>query len=236
MLGAPGAGDDAHVIGGIGVSFDYSRREVLQRVAGAANRALNSYDREAESRALAGSLQGAVAQTAVASASAVGLGVGLAVLVGTAAADFTGILAGALLLGLGLGILPYRRRRAKSQFDARTRELSEALSNTLRDQFKRELEASSQRLHEALAPYTRFVRIESERVGQVRATLDRLRTETAALRRRVESGHLTKSLPAAQPTAEPKSLPETTPTAPALDEPAVATVPVQTAQSGRQGA
>jgi hypothetical protein len=233
ILGAPDAGDDAHVIGGIGVSFDYSRREVLQRVAGAANRALSSYDREEEARALAGSLQGAVAQTAVAGASAVGLGVGLAVLVGTAAADFTGILAGALLLGLGLGILPYRRRRAKAQFDGRTRELSEALSNTLRDQFKRELEASSQRLHEALAPYTRFVRIESERVGQVRATLDRLRTETTELRRRVESGHLTKSLPAAQPAAEPKSLPEPSATTPALDEPAVATVPVQTAQAGK---
>jgi small GTP-binding protein len=187
VLGTPGTGDDAHVIGGIGVSFDYSRREVLQRVAGAANRAMSSYDREEEARALAGSLQGAVAQTAMAGAGAVGLGVGLAVLVGTAAADFTGIAAGLLLAGLGLGILPYRRRRAKSQFDDRTRELSEALSTTLRDQFKRELEAASQRLHEALAPYTRFVRIESERVGEVRATLERLREETSALRRKVES-------------------------------------------------
>ena len=223
VLGTPGAGEDAHVIGGIGVSFDYSRREVLQRVAGAANRALNSYDREAESRALAGSLQGAVAQTAVAGASAVGLGVGLAVLVGTAAADFTGILAGVLLLGLGLGILPYRRRRAKAQFDTRTRELGEALSNTLRDQFKRELAASTQRLHEALAPYTRFVRIESERVGEVRGTLERLRAETSTLRRRVESG---QALPMpAKPTAAIQ---------PAVTAPTVPMVPVTTGERANQ--
>jgi small GTP-binding protein len=239
VLGAPGAGDDAHVIGGIGVSFDYSRREVLQRVAGAAKRALSSYDREEEARALAGSLQGAVAQTAVAGVSAVGLGVGLAVLVGTAAADFTGILAGALLLGLGLGILPYRRRRAKAQFDDRTRELSEALSNTLRDQFKREMEAATQRLHEALAPYTRFVRIESERVGEVRATLERLRTETSALRRRVETGHPAKQTPAA-PVAPAAEQPARRPAAKtpkkleAPEPPAVATVPVKTAETASQ--
>jgi GTP-binding protein EngB required for normal cell division len=233
VLGTPGAGEDAHVIGGIGVSFDYSRREVLQRVAGAANRALSSYNRDAESRALAGSLQGAVAQTAVASASAVGLGVGLAVLVGTAAADFTGILAGALLLGLGLGILPYRRRRAKAQFDARTRALSEALSTTLRDQFTRELEASSQRLREALAPYTRFVRVESERVGEVRATLERLREETNTLRRKVESGQR-PPMPA-KPTATVKPIKPFAPSAlPAPTVSAVPMVPVTTAEPANQ--
>ncbi|HET8906198.1 MAG TPA: dynamin family protein, partial [Ktedonobacterales bacterium] len=233
VLGTPGAGDDAHVIGGVGVSFDYSRREVLQRVAGAANRAMSSYDREEEARTLAGSLQGAVAQTAVAGASAIGLGVGLAVLVGTAAADFTGIAAGILLAGLGLGILPYRRRRAKAQFDDRTRALSETLSNTLRDQFTRELEASSQRLHEALAPYTRFVRIESERVGEVRTTLSRLREETSALRRRVETtkpGQVAQSVqPARAATLPPTPAEPRTPTVPM-----VPMVPVKTAEPASQ--
>jgi GTP-binding protein EngB required for normal cell division len=232
VLGTPGAGDDAHVIGGVGVSFDYSRREVLQRVAGAANRAMSSYDREEEARTLAGSLQGAVAQTAVAGASAIGLGVGLAVLVGTAAADFTGIAAGILLAGLGLGILPYRRRRAKAQFDDRTRALSETLSNTLRDQFTRELEASSQRLHEALAPYTRFVRIESERVGEVRTTLSRLREETSALRRRVETtkpGQVSQSVQPARAATPPTPAEPRTPTVPM-----VPMVPVKTAEPASQ--
>ncbi len=187
-LGTPGAGGDEHVIGGIGAGFDYNRRSVLQRVSTAANRALSSYDQELESKQLATSLQGAVATTAVAEAGAVGLGIGVAVLVGTAAADFTGILAGLVLASLGLGILPLRKRRAKDRFDARTRELSEALSNTLRDQFNREMEAATQRLREALAPYTRFVRVETERVAEVRTTLERLRDETAAMRNRVESG------------------------------------------------
>ena len=48
-----------------------------------------------------------------------------------------------VLAGLGLGILPYRRRRAKAQFDERARELGEQLAATLREQFERELEVGS---------------------------------------------------------------------------------------------
>ena len=48
------------------------------------------------------------------------------------------------------------------------------------------MEAATQRLHEALAPYTRFVRVEAERVAEVRTTLERLRDETTAMRKHVE--------------------------------------------------
>ena len=102
--------------------------------------------------------------------------------------------------------------------------------------------ASSQRLREALAPYTRFVRVESERVGEVRATLERLRTETGALRRRVETGHPTKQTPAAPaaPVAPAVEQPARRPAAKtpkkleAPEPPAVATVPVKTAEPASQ--
>jgi hypothetical protein len=118
----------------------------------------------------------------------VGLGVGIAVLIGTTAADITGITAGLALVGLGLGVIPYHRSRAKKRFDARTRELSETLSRTLREQFKREIASGKQRLEESLAPYTRFVRIESERVTQVKETLESLRAQTRDLRQLIDGG------------------------------------------------
>jgi small GTP-binding protein len=206
VLGAPGTGGEEHVIGGIGASFDFNRRSILQRVAAAADRAVRSYDRETETRKLAASLQGAVAQTAIAGAGAVGLGVGVAIIVGTAAADFTGITAAVVLAGLGLGILPYRRRRAKAQFDERARDLGEQLAATLREQFERELEVGSERLRETLAPYTRFVRIERERVAQTRATLDRIQAEADALRQRIE-GHAPAPAPAQIPAPTPDQQP-----------------------------
>jgi small GTP-binding protein len=185
-LGAPGGGDEEHVIGGIGAGFDFNRRSVLQRVATASERAVRSYDREEEASQLASSLRGAVVATAGAGAVAVGLGVGTAIVIGTAAADITGITAAVVIATLGLGLLPLQRHRAKTQFDERTRKLSDQLTKTLREQFERELEAASQRLREALAPYTRFVRIERERVAETRATLDRLAGDTDALRQRIE--------------------------------------------------
>ena len=185
-LGDAGAASDERVIGSVGVAFDLNRRAVLQRVAVAADSAVRGYDREAEAQRLAGSLRGAVAQTAAAGVGAVGLGVGVTVLIGTAAADFTGILMALVLASLGLGILPYRRRRAKAQFYAGASRLAARLSATLQEQFDRELETSVNHLREALAPYTRFVRVERERVATIRATLTEIQAQAEELRQRIE--------------------------------------------------
>lgn len=203
-LGVPGGADEDHVIGAVGAGFDFSRRSVLQRVATASERAVRSYDRDEDASQLAGTLRGAVVATAGAGAVAVGLGLGTAVAIGTAAADITGITAALVIAGLGLGLLPLQRHRAKTHFDARSGKLKDQLTSTLRDQFERELEAASQRLREALAPYTRFVRVERERVATTHAALDRLATETDALRQRIErqgSGSPTAHA-ARQPTEE----------------------------------
>ncbi|HST88138.1 MAG TPA: hypothetical protein VLJ14_07150, partial [Ktedonobacterales bacterium] len=199
---------------GIGAGFDFNRRSVLQRVATASERAVRAYDREEEASQLASSLRGAVVATAGAGAVAVGLGVGTAIVIGTAAADITGITAAVVIATLGLGLLPLQRHRAKTQFDERTRKLSDQLTTTLREQFERELEAAAQRLREALAPYTRFVRIERERVTETRATLDRLAGETDALRQRIERQ---PRAPRTDPAASASALP--TPDAPPTPAP-----------------
>ena len=41
-------------------------------------------------------------------------------------------------------------------------------------------------MEESLAPYTRFVRLESERVAQVKELLERLRAQTRDLRQRID--------------------------------------------------
>jgi small GTP-binding protein len=186
IVGAPGS-EDEQVVGAIGATFDYSRRTVLRRVSHAAEHDLATYDRDAEAAQLSAGLQGAVAQTAVAGAGAIGLGVGLAVLVGTAAADFTGVVAGIVLASLGLGILPLHRRRARAQFDARIEELRGRLETTLRDQFRKEFDGGELRLQEALAPYTRFVRVERERVEEIFTALEQLQGDLETLRHQIES-------------------------------------------------
>ena len=110
-------------------------------------------------------MRDAVTQTAIAEAGAVGLGTAIAVIVGTAAADVTGVLAASVIGGLGLFIIPRRRRRATEDFLKKTEALRERLTAALTDQFHRELERSRERITDAIGPYRRFVREEYDRLA-----------------------------------------------------------------------
>jgi hypothetical protein len=91
-----------------------------------------------------------------------------------------------VLAGVGLWLLPRKRRQAKAEFRARTEELRGRLLTALRDEFQRELERSIQRIRDALAPYDRFVRGERERTDAFVTSLRGELAEVAALRTRID--------------------------------------------------
>lgn len=174
-----------HLIGSIDTTFDLNRRELLQSVARQARQVVESYDRDAEAASLAEEMRSAVAQTALASVGAVSLGTLIAVLVGTLAADVTGVLAAVTLGGLGLFIIPMRKRRAQAQFHERIEELRQRLRTAMTEQFEAELSRALAALRDAIAPYTRFVRAEHEKIDGIHSRLATLRDEAATLRGRV---------------------------------------------------
>ena len=83
-------------------------------------------------------MRGAVTQATLLEAGAVGLGAVSMALVGSVAADVTGLFAASVLAGVGLWLLPRKRSQAKSEFRARTEELRGRLLTALRDEFQRE--------------------------------------------------------------------------------------------------
>jgi small GTP-binding protein len=173
---------EEHLIGEVGGGFEYNRNQVLQSVGEKAGRVVQSYNREHEAQEIALSIQGAVAQTAVAEVGALGLGAAVAALATTAAMDVTGLLAASAVAGLGLFIIPNRRRKARAEFRGRTEALRRRLSEVMRRQFETELDRSTERIREAIAPYTRFVRTEYARMTEAQAELDAIIRETEALR------------------------------------------------------
>ena len=177
---------DEEMVGSIGRQFDYNRRVLLQSVARTAASVVNTYDRQAEATELAQDLRGAVAQAALAGAGGVGLGAAIVALVGTAAADVTGILAGIALLGLGLYIIPARRSRAKQSFDAKMQELRLRLHSTMEEQFSKELNSALNRVQDAIAPYTRFVRAEQKKAATLQEQMTHLDNEVQTLKNEVE--------------------------------------------------
>ncbi|MFL5461768.1 MAG: dynamin family protein, partial [Gemmatimonadales bacterium] len=80
------------MIGDVGPSFGYNRQALLDSIGRVSREVVGSYNRDAESRAIANEIQGAFATTALAEAGALGLGTIVVTVVTGAAADLTGIL------------------------------------------------------------------------------------------------------------------------------------------------
>jgi hypothetical protein len=178
-------GREDHMLGRVGRQFEYNRAELLQSVGLQARRVVESYDRERESFELAEEIRSAVTQTAgAAGVAAVGALVALATQV--AWIDATGITAAVVLGGLAVFLLPLKQRQAKAQFNEKIANLRDQLSKAMTSQFEVELGHSLERVHEAIAPYTRFVQSEQAKVRQADTELTRLDESFAALRRRIE--------------------------------------------------
>ncbi|MEA2598131.1 MAG: hypothetical protein QOF01_4600, partial [Thermomicrobiales bacterium] len=130
-------------------------------------------------------VRSAVAQVAVAEAGAVGLGALVVAAASTVAVDVTGILAASLVAGLGLFILPRKRRQSRSEFRRRSEELEQRLIAVMSEQFEHELARSVRRIEDAIAPYTRFVRDQRAKLTQIDTDLTGVRNDLRALRHRV---------------------------------------------------
>jgi hypothetical protein len=173
--------------GPLAAELEGQRARLLETVGREARSTVDEYDREAEAARLAESVRSAVAGAALLGAGAVGLGTAVSLLASSTAADVTGLMAAGSMAVLGLFVIPARRARAKSELRARIEKLRARLMQALGGQFEREIERSGQRIREAIAPYTRFVRAERDRLEGLRRALGEHAGALEALARRVES-------------------------------------------------
>lgn len=193
------------LIGEVGSQFRYDRRSMLDSVSRRAQEEVDRYDMDAHARDLSLSVRNAVAGVAVAEAGAVGLGALVVAAASTAVVDVTGILAASVVAGLGLVILPARRRKAKQEFHKRSEELQQRLTQVMHEQFEHELSRSIARIEDAIAPYTRFVRASQAKLEQLDTDLGGIRNELRALRREIGGEDIAATTAPAQLPAGPVS-------------------------------
>jgi small GTP-binding protein len=172
------------MIGDVGSSFNYNRQALLDSIGRVSREVVGSYNREEESRTIANEIQGTFATTALAQAGAIGLGTLVVTLVSSAAADVTGILLATALAVGGFYVIPRRRRQAKLDFERRINQLRTHLKDVLTRQVHLELEQSTARINEAIAPYRRFVQSQQQQLNEARGEL--VATEDALLRLRAD--------------------------------------------------
>lgn len=175
------------IVGQVGGGFEYDRDRLLATVGRTAQQTIESYDQAVESERLADSVQRAVAETALLEVGAIGLGTLVGVIATSVAVDVTGIVAASALAVLGLFVIPARRRMAKRELTERIEEMRKSLMEGLGGQFQREMERSLARLREAISPYTRFVRKETEHLNEGRDRLAEIQGEMEELSAAIES-------------------------------------------------
>ena len=171
-------------VGEAGGPRESRRRELIDTVGRTAKTIVESYDRNREASELASSVETAVAQTALLEAGAVGLGALVTLVVVSSTLDITGLLAAGTLAILGFFVIPHKRKLAKDGFREKMSTLRTKLLGALTTQFTSEAEGAVARLKDGVAPYTRFVRAERERIEKTEATLAGVRQRLSALRAR----------------------------------------------------
>jgi small GTP-binding protein len=174
-----------HVIGSVGGQFAYNRDTLLRSVVQESRRVVETYDREQVAANIASDMRSAVG-VMIGAGGAAALGILVAATVTSAFIDITGITAALVSGAIGLFVLPYRRQKAKSEFRERAQELRDRLVEAMTGQFNTELNNSLQRIRDAIAPYTRFVRMEHERVTAAAATLNQLESSVKTLQSEVQ--------------------------------------------------
>jgi small GTP-binding protein len=176
------------IMGDVGLgSFQYDRERLIEAVGREARRVVGSYDKRQESKAIAEHAQLAVTASAALGASALGLGALVTVLATTAVADVTGVLMASALATIGLFIIPAKRRQGKAKLMERIAGVRTQLIQTLRGQFEKEISHSVERIQEAIAPYTRFVRGEREKMLEVDGRFKEMKLEIDRLKNKLEA-------------------------------------------------
>lgn len=176
--------EQEHEMGAGRTAFDYNRGELLQSVGTAARDAVRNYDQSAEAQQLAISMHEAIAQMGIAAGGAL-IGGAIAATTTIAALDVTGLAALGLGSVLAIVILPHRKRKVQADFRKKMEQLRQRLSRAMTDQFQAELTRSMERMDQAVAPYTRFIRAEHTKGVDMLNDLNGVQEELANLRSRI---------------------------------------------------
>ncbi len=166
--------------------FLSDRSRLLESVNRESQKVIDSFDRRKEARELADDARNAVAAAAAVSAGGVGLGAIVTIAATTAAADVTGIIMASVIAALGFFILPAKRERAKEQMRRKIADVRQRLSDALHEQFASEIQKSGDRIRESIAPYSRFVRAEREKLQATEQELHAIAGELASVRARID--------------------------------------------------
>lgn len=176
-----------HIVGEIPSARQVNRQDLINSVGKTVEHIVTAYDREKEVRELAAGVEFAVAQTALLEAGAVGLGAAVAFAFASSALDITGTLAAGTMAVVGFFVIPFKRKKAKENFQQKMTVLRSTLKDALSHQFNDESERVLTRMRDGVAPYLRYVDAEHARINAAEQNITEMRSELSTLHARSEA-------------------------------------------------
>jgi small GTP-binding protein len=172
---------DREIVGRVGREFAYNREEVYSRIRTQAEQRLALYDINVESRRIIENAMRAVIQSFGLGAGAIGLGYIITSAVSSMALDVTGLTAATMLLVTSFLILPYKRSKAKTEFQHRIEELRTTMHAALERESTIEIDRMVRNINSAFEPYQRFYQTESEKIEAFETKLRNVDSEARAI-------------------------------------------------------
>jgi hypothetical protein len=151
-----------------------------------AEQRLASYDLNLESRRIIDDAMRAVIHSFGLGVGALGLGYFITSAVSSVALDVTGLTAATMLLVTSFLILPYKRSKAKAEFQRRIEELRNHLRDALQRESSTEIDRMLRGISAAFEPYQRFYAAESEKVERFARKLTQIEAEARDISAAVE--------------------------------------------------
>jgi hypothetical protein len=105
----------------------------------------------------------------------------------SATVDVTGLLAAGSMAILGFLVIPYKRKQAKERFKEKMITLRTRLVGAMSSQFRGESEIAIARLKDGVAPYTRFIKAERQRLEEAALLLSRQEQRISGLKARSQA-------------------------------------------------
>jgi len=167
--------------------FHFDRRRMIDAAGREAQQVIDGYDRQKEASELADGARNAVATTAAVGAGALGLGAIVTIVASTAAADVTGLIMASVVAAVGFFVIPAKRSKGKEQMRVKIADLRSRLAEALRAQFRKEIGRSGERIRNSVAPYSRFVRAEGDKLETIERELVAAAGEIVSLRSRIDA-------------------------------------------------
>ena len=95
-----------------------------------------------------------------------------------------------MVAAIGVFVIPAKRKKGKEEMRQKIAEVRQRLSDALRTQFRKEIDRAGERIRASIAPYSRFVRAEGEKLEAIEQELVGVTSGLASLRSRIHSASL----------------------------------------------